>query len=281
MNGRPAGRETGGSGRNSTGVTRRRLLAGGAAVAVAGLAGCLGTRDGPVPEPAVTSDRIEDGWRLLDESESTAFEQTYGPVTVTVLEHTRVYEYVSVAEALSEAFGASGSPVVFFATRIDVRPAIDSLPAGVGRDQLLSEVESAAVDAFRSQLNASGIESVEVVDRGTSTVETGHTATTWRLEGEFALDGEVPLPDGSTAALGERVPIASRLGVWHDGTDVLVAGGAYPAEPLTEAVGGAFPEAVDAETAIGTVADAEAADALATEPGTFDEEISALLISVE
>lgn len=113
-----------------TSVTRRRLLAGGAAVAVAGLAGCLGTRDGPVPEPRVTSDRIDDGWRLLDESESTVFEQSYGPVTVTALEHTRIYEYVSVAEALSEAFGASGSPVVFFATRIDIRPAIDSLPAG-------------------------------------------------------------------------------------------------------------------------------------------------------
>ncbi|ELZ40673.1 hypothetical protein C471_07816 [Halorubrum saccharovorum DSM 1137] len=281
MSEKPIGGEPAGSIGNTAGVTRRRVLAGGGAVAVAGLAGCLGTRNGPVPEPEVTSDRIGDGWRLLDESESTVFEQSYGPVTVTALEHTRIYEYVSVAEALSETVGASGSPVVFFATRIDVRPAIDSLPAGIGRDRLMSEVETAAVDAFRSQLNASGIENVEIVDRGTSTVETGHTATTWQLGGEFTFDGEVPLPDGSARAISETVEIESRLGVWHDGTDVLVAGGAYPAEPLTQVIDDALPNLIDAETFLEETADAEAREALATEPGTFDEEVSALLVSVE
>ena len=277
----PAGETNGKSAtRGSSGVTRRRLLAGSATAAAAGLAGCLGTREGPVPAPTVTSDRIDD-WRLLDESESTVFEQSYGPVTVTALEHTRIYEYVSVAEALSDAFGASGSPVVFFATRIDVRPAVDTLPGGIGRERLMTEVESAAVDAFRSQLRASGIENVEIVDEGTSTVKSGHTATTWRLEGEFDFDGEVPLPDGSTTDFSEAVPIASRLGVWHDGTDVLVAGGAHPAERLTETIDGALPDGVDAETAIGGLAGADAAEALATEPGSFDEDISLLLISVE
>lgn len=264
----------------ATGVTRRRLLAGSATAAAVGVAGCLGTREGPVPAPTVTSDRIDD-WRLLDESESTVFEQSYGPVTVTALEHTRIYEYVSVAEALSDAFGASGSPVVFFATRIDVRPALDSLPAGVGRERLMTEVESAAVDAFRSQLRASGIENVDIVDEGTSTVKSGNTATTWQLEGEFEFDGEIPLPDGSTSDFAETVPIASRLGVWHDGTDAIVAGGAHPAEPLTETIDGALPDVVDAETVISGLADAEGAEALATEPGSFDEDISLLLISVE
>jgi len=281
MNERPGERETNGPIGGSTGVTRRRLLAGGSALAVAGLSGCLGTRDGPVPAPEVTSDRIDDGWRLFDESESTVFEQSYGPVTVTALEHTNVYEYVSVAEALSELFGASGSPVVFFATRIDIRPAIDNLPAGIGRDRLMAEVETAAIDAFRSQLNASEIENVEIVDEGTSTVETGHTATTWELEGEFAFDGDVPLPDGSTTSLGETIEIHSRLGVWHDGTDVLVAGGAHPAEPITETIDEALPSLIDVDTFLEEVADEETRAALATEPGTFDEEISALLISVE
>ncbi|WP_123622301.1 hypothetical protein [Halorubrum sp. CSM-61] len=273
------GDATGPSG-DETGVTRRRLLAGGAAVAVAGLAGCLGGRDGPVPEPTVTSDRIED-WRQIDESESTVFEQSYGPVTVTALEHTRIYEYVDVAEALAETFDASGSPVVFFATRIDLRPAIDSLPAGVGRDRLMSEVETAAVDAFRSQLRNSGIENVEVVDEGTTTVQSGHTATTWQLEGEYAFDGEVPLPDGSTNEISETVEIESRLGVWHDGTDVLVAGGAYPTDPLIEVVDEALPDLADAETVVTELADEETADALATDPAAFDEDVSQLLISVE
>ncbi|WP_234699168.1 hypothetical protein [Halorubrum sp. LN27] len=262
------------------GVTRRRLLAGGAAVAVAGLAGCLGGRDGPVPAPTVTSDRIDD-WRQIDESESTVFEQSYGPVTVTALEHTRIYEYVDVAEALAETFDASGSPVVFFATRIDVRPAIDSLPAEVGRERLMEEVETAAVDAFRSQLRNSGIENVEIVDEGTTTVRSGHTATAWRLEGEYAFDGEVPLPDGSTTSLGDPVEIESRLGVWHDGTDVLVAGGAYPTDPLIEVIDDALPDLADAETVVTELADEETADALATDPAAFDEDVSQLLISVE
>ncbi|WP_435097742.1 hypothetical protein [Halorubrum sp. N11] len=281
MNERPAGREAEGSIGDATDVTRRRLLAGGAAVGVAGLAGCLGGRDGPVPEPTVTSDRIDDGWRLLDESESTVFEQSYGPVTVTALERTLIYEYVSVAEALAETFGASGSPVVFFATRIDIRPAIDSLPAGIGRDRLMAEVETAAVDAFRSQLSASDIENVEIVDEGTSTVRSGHTATTWQLEGNFVVDGEIPLPDGSAETISETVDIESRLGVWHDGTDVLVAGGAYPAEPLTDVIDEALPNLIDAETFLEETVDEETRAALATEPAAFDEEISALLISVE
>ncbi|GAB7009741.1 hypothetical protein [Halorubrum trueperi] len=264
-----------------TGIARRRLLAGGASAAAIGLAGCLGTRDGPVPGPTVTSDRIDDGWRLLDESESTVFEQSYGPVTVRALEHTRIYEYVSVAEALAETFDASGSPVIFFATRIDLRPALDNLPAGVGRDRLMTEVESAATEAFRAQLSRSGIENVEVVEEGTTTVETGHTASTWLFRGEFAFDGSLPLPEGSTTSIDETVEIEARLGVWHDGTDVLVAGGAHPTEPLSQVIEEALPSAIDVETFLDETTDEETREALATEPATFDEEISALLVSVE
>jgi len=280
MNERATGKGAAGSIGDETGVTRRRLLAGGAAVAVAGLAGCLGGRDGPVPEPTVTSDRIDD-WRQIDESESTVFEQSYGPVTVTALERTLIYEYVDVAEALAETFDASGSPVVFFATRIDLRPAIDQLPAGVGRDRLMTEVEAAATDAFRAQLRDSGIENVEVVEEGTTTVRSGHTATAWLLAGEYAFDGEIPLPDGSTTAVSETVEIESRLGVWHDGTDVIVAGGAYPTEPLIEVVDDALPDVVDAETLATELTDAETAEALETDPAAFDEDVSQLLISVE
>jgi hypothetical protein len=265
---------------NASGTTRRRLLAAGAGAAAVGLSGCLGTRDGPVPEPTVTSNRIDDGWRLLDESASTVFEQSYGPVTVRALERTLIYEHVSVAEALAETFGASGSPVVFFATRIDLRPALDGLPAGVGRDRLMAEVETAAVDAFRARLGNAGIENLEVVDEGITTVTGGHTATAWRFEGEFALEGELPLPDGSTTAVDEAVGVTARLAVWHDGTDVLVAGGAFPSEAVTEVIGDALPVAVDGETVVESIADAETAEALATDPATFDEEVSALIVSV-
>ena len=129
MNERPGEREANESIGDPTGVTRRRLLAGGAAVAVAGLSGCLGTRDGPVPAPEVTSDRIDNGWRLFDESESTVFEQAYGPVTVTALEHTNVYEYVSVAEALSAERAHRREHSVEHRVTIERRPCASERPA--------------------------------------------------------------------------------------------------------------------------------------------------------
>ncbi|WP_423995986.1 hypothetical protein [Halorubrum trapanicum] len=267
------------TGARSTRTTRRRLLAGGAAIGTVGLAGCLGGRDGPVPEPEVTSDRIED-WRQIDESESTAFEQSYGPVTVRALERTRIFEYAPVADALAETVDASGSPVLFFATRIDLRPAIDQLPAGVGRDRVMTEVETAATDAFRAQLRTAGIENVEVAEEMTTTVRSGYTATAWRLTGEYPIDGGIPLPDGSTTDVEGVLDIGARLGVWHDGTDVLVAGGAYPTEPLIGVLDEALPNFVDAETVVRQIADAETAEALATDPAAFDEDVSQLLISV-
>ncbi|OYR41179.1 hypothetical protein [Halorubrum sp. Hd13] len=269
------------SGGDPSGRTRRRLLAAGASATALGLAGCLGAREGPVPEPTVTNERIDDGWRLLDESESAVFERTYGPATVRALERTLIYEYVSVAEALDETFDASGSPVVFFATRIDLRPALDGLPAGVGRGRLMAEVETAAVDAFRARLRSAGTDGLEEVDEGTTTVVGGHTATAWRFAGEFALDGEAPLPDGSTTAVDEAVGVTARLAVWHDGTDVLVAGGAFPSEAVTAVIGDAVPGSLDGETVVESIADAEAAAALATDPAAFDEEVSVLIVSVE
>ena len=267
------------TGARSTRTTRRRLLAGGAAIGTVGLAGCLGGRDGPVPEPEVTSDRIED-WRQIDESESTAFEQSYGPVTVRALERTRIFEYAPVADALAETVDASGSPVLFFATRIDLRPAIDQLPAGIGRDRVMSRVETAATDAFRAQLRTAGIENVEVAEEMTTTVRSGHTATAWRLTGEYPIDGGIPLPDGSTTDVEGVLDIGARLGVWHDGTDVLVAGGAYPTEPLIGVLDEALPNFVDAETVVRQIAGAETAETLATDPANFDEDVSQLLISV-
>ncbi|OSP09552.1 hypothetical protein B9H04_05300 [Halorubrum ezzemoulense DSM 17463] len=260
-------------------TTRRRLLAGGAAVGVAGLAGCLGARDGPVPAPEVTSDRVDD-WRRTDEFERTVFERSYGPVTVRALEHTGIYEYAPVADALAETLGGSGSPVVFFATRIDLRPAVDRLPAGIGRERIMREVEAAATDAFRGQLRSAGSENVEIADEGISTVRSGNTATVWRLTGEYALDGEVPLPDGTAAGLDRPLDIGARLGVWHDGTDVIVAGGAYPTDPLLDAFDAALPDSIDAESAVRRLAGAESAEALATDPAAYDEDVSQLLISV-
>lgn len=262
----------------NAGVTRRRTLALGAAGITTGLAGCLGTRDGPVPDPVVTDGRIDDGWRLVDESSEEVLEESVGPITVTVLERSLVYEHVSVAEALAEALDADGSPVLFFATRIDLRPAIDGLPFGLGRDQLMGEVEAAAEAAFREQLRAGGIDDVESTGSTTMDVDAGHTATTVQFAGQFDLEGDVEITDGVTGSIDDEFEIEALLAVWHDGTDVLLAGGAHPTRPFDAA----FEDAIgDAPVGLEDVFGEDAAAVLSEDPETYSEEIEALIRSVE
>ena len=262
-------------------VTRRRLLAAGATAGVLATAGCLGTRDGAVPDPVVTDDRIDDGWRLVDDSDGVVFEESFGPVTVRALERTDVYEYVDLAEALAETFDADGSPVIFFASRIDIRPAIDGLPGGIGRDRFMEEVRPAARAAFRDQLADGGLEDVERADADTVEVAGGHIAAADRFTARFALEGETSLPDGTTEPIADVVEVEARLATWHDGTDVLLAGGAYPTDPVSAVLERALSGPVDGDDALEELTDGDDADALATEPETFAEAVDALLVSVE
>lgn len=257
------------------GVTRRRLLATGAAAGAVGLAGCLGGRDGEVPEPIVTSDRFDDGWRRIDASASTVFEEAFGPVTVRALERSIVYEYVDVAEAVAETFDAEGSPVLFFASRIDLRPPLDGLPFGVGRNRIMAEVTAAAEGAFRQQLRESGLESVELRERRTIEVAGGFEATEFVFGASFPVAGEIELPVGGTEEASGTVEMEARLAVWHDGTDVMISGGAYPTQRFTDVIDDALPDGAPDATEI--VDD----DALAADPETFAEEVEALIVAVE
>ena len=262
-------------------TTRRRLLATSAAAGAVATAGCLGTRDGDVPDPSVVDQRIDDGWRLIDESDGLVFEESFGPVTIQALERTDVYEYVDVAEALAEAFGVSGSPVLFFASRIDLRPAIDQLPGGIGRGRLMEEVRPAAEAAFRDQLRESGLEDVELEETETVTVTSGFEATAFRFTARFPMEGEMESPVGGTESVDGVLDLEARLAVWHDGTDVLLSGGAYPTEPISDVIDRSLTDALDADDVIEETLDEETADVLATDPETFAEAVDALLVSVE
>lgn len=256
---------------------RRQLLAAGATAGAVAAAGCLGTREGAVPAPTVTDDRIDNEWRLVDESNDQVFEESYGPITVQALSRSTVYEYVSVAESIAETLDAEGSPVMFFTTRIDLRPAIDSLPFGVGRDRIMTEVETAAEEAFRAELENSGIENVDTADTRTIEVDTGHEATLFEFSGTYPVAGELSF-GGLSQSFDDEIEIAAHVGVWHDGTDVLLAGGAYPTDPLVEP----FEETIeDAPVEVGDVLDSDTEEALSTDPETFEEDIDALLRSVE
>ena len=259
-------------------LSRRRLLASAAAIGTVGLAGCLGTREGEVPAPIVTSDRIDDGWRLVEEMSETVFSQDVGPVTVEAHARSVVYEYASVADALAETLDESGSPVLFFTVRIDLRPAVDGLPFGLGRAQLMDEVEPAAEEAFRQLLKDGGIENVQTAATSEIDVDAGHQATEFLFTGNFPVAGTLDLGAGLTGSIDDEFEIESRLAIWHDGTDVLLAGGAYPIEPL-EAV---FEDAIgDAPVDLAELVGDDHSATLSQDPGTYAVDVELLLRSVE
>lgn len=258
-------------------LSRRRLLATTAAIGAVGLAGCLGTREGEVPAPIVTNGRIDDGWRLVEEMSETVFSQDVGPVAVEAHARSVVYEYASVADALAEALDASGSPVLFFTVRIDLRPAVDGLPLGLGRPQLMDEVEPAAAEAFRQLLREGGIENVQTVATSEIDIDAGHQATEFLFTGHFPVAGTMDLGTGLTGSIADEFEIESRLAIWHDGTDVLLAGGAYPTEPL-DAV---FANAIgDAPVGLAELVGEDHSATLTQDPETYAEEVEQLLRSV-
>ena len=258
-------------------LSRRRLLASAAAIGTVGLAGCLGTREGEVPAPVVTNPRIDDGWRLVEEMSETVFSQDVGPVTVEAHARSVVYEYASVADALAEALDASGSPVLFFTVRIDLRPAVDGLPFGLGRTQLMEEIEPAAAEAFRQLLRDGGIENVQTVATSEIDIDAGHQATEFLFTGNFPVTGTMDLGAGLTGSIADEFEIESRLAIWHDGTDLLLAGGAYPTRPM-DAV---FENAIgDAPVALAELVGESHSTTLAQDPETYAAEIELLLRSV-
>ncbi len=258
------------SARGNGGMGRRELLAATAAAGAVGLAGCLGG-DGAVGEPVIGSDRIDE-WELLDSTEGLAFAADAGPITFEAHQHTVLYERSDVAAALSETFGTDASAVLFFASRIDLRPGVDRLPFGIARDRIVSEVVSSADETFRSELRESGLEDVRHEETGSIDIESGHTATRLRYSARVEMDGEVERPENSTESLTGTVVLEAQLAVWHDGENVLVAGAAYPTERIT-----------DTFEATGIPGDSEELlenDALATDPEEFAEEAETLLVSV-
>ncbi|SEH36853.1 hypothetical protein SAMN05192561_10186 [Halopenitus malekzadehii] len=78
-----------------------------------------------------------------------------------------------------------------------------------------------------------------------------------------------------TRTVSGSVEMEGRVAVWHDGTDVLLAGGAYPIERITAAIDEALPaDAPDADTLVED-------ETLAADPTAFEEDVGTLLVAVE
>ncbi len=255
-------------------MNRRRFLGAAGVVGLGALAGCSGAV-GSVAPPSVPEDQLsEGGWTQTDESEQTVFEQSYGPVTVTAKSTTVTYEDEALAAAVREqTLGQiDGTLAIYSASHINFSPDLNNLPGGVGRKELLSEVESAAEAQFEQRMRDNGLENV--TKTGEAEFETDSGAT----PGITTFSGEVPVGTLEYDAGGEAftvdagaIDVAGDLAVWNEGDYVVVAGGAYPGENFATTTEQALSEAITVTVDVD----------LGLTPGEYESEVRGLMAATE
>ncbi|MGM0605243.1 MAG: hypothetical protein ACQETB_06185 [Halobacteriota archaeon] len=220
-------------------MDRRAYIVGAGSIGLIGLAGCIASAK-PRPPNVPDESLAGGGWELVDERTEEVLHQSIVGQEYTATATTEVYEDAELAAEISErTMGFFDAQIAMYsASRITFDPDMTNLLAGVGRDRIVSEVETDAASQFESELEDAGVESIERVDEDTITVDTGEDASVTTYAGVFPFDSfafDVNEAESIEIAGGE-LAIAGQLAVWHHDDSVLVAGGAYPDENYAEAV---------------------------------------------
>lgn len=163
------------------------------------------------------------------------FSQSFGCQELTATSTTHIYENSEVrAELTEKTLGeVSNATLSFFASRVTFDPDLTNLPGGVGRDQIIDQVEENAREVLVDQMEANGVERIEQTGTGTLTVESGDDASRTDFMGTLAFDPvSIPVADGETVSVEtDGIPIAGQLAVWHADESVLI--GAVPSPSKT------------------------------------------------
>lgn len=244
-------------------MDRRAFLAGVGTAGVAGLAGCSspsteGSTDGSggrtdVPAPGVDARALESGgWERTDELAEQVLDTSVSVVEVEGYSHTLVYGNRALRDRLRrETLGAFDAPVMqFFASRIELDPAVDDLPFGIGLDRILTRMHERAEGTFVGRLRDQGLSNPRTVDRATPDLDRGRT-TTYAAEFDYGAM-EIPIAGGEAMTVpGGSLAVRGLVSVWKGEGSLFVAGGACPgenfAESLTREVTGAVTVDVDVD----------------------------------
>ena len=257
-------------------MDRRRFLTASIAAGTVALSGCAAISDeGDLSPPSFDDAAKGDAWEQFDSTSSVALEQDVGPVHVTATQQTVLLENAELRTELSEKTlgGLDAQLSIAFATRVDIDPGLDQLPGGLGRGQLMSQLEDSAVNGFKSQLSSSGIEDVEAVGETTITTDDGTDVTATEYEGVYAFDAiSFDVTDDKSITLeGDELVVTGWLATWHDGVGPLIAGGVYPGENFVKSVEEALTEGITVRLDVD----------LGFEPASYEEEVLDLVGSVE
>lgn len=263
-----------------------RTAAGTAAIT--SLAGCnssTGTSDEEaedVPAPVPSKELLnEGGWNEIASTNERILDRNMlgGRVHVTADTHSRYYEDAELRKEMKEkTMSHFDAPLsAFSANRIALNPSPADLPFGVGVDEVLDLITDQVLTQFESRLKKSNIENVRKQGEREISVATGGEAALNDFAADYRYSAmEIPIPgqEGERKTLsieGGTLGINALLAVWRNGEDVMVAGGAHPAENFTKTV------EKDLTDGIQVTVDLD----FGLEPEEYEEELLGLIKSVE
>lgn len=257
-------------------MDRRSYLATGVAIGAGALAGCSFTAAASSAPPEIPQEKLDSGgWERTGEETGTVFEEPYGPVTVTGVQHTLQYADEALQSAVAErSLGeVQADFAVFFASHIDFSPNLDNLPAGVGREEILARTRSTAREQFKQQMRDQGLQDIEKTGEGSIEIDTGETAETDKLNAVFPFQGITfdVTEEESVEIPAAEIDVAATMAVWHHGDFVIVSGGAHPTENFATSVDEDLSEGVSVSVDVD----------LGLQPDTYREEIRGLIASVQ
>lgn len=231
-------------------LKRRHFLAASVAVGVSSIATAPAWLSSTQPSPPTfDTQSVGEKWEQLSSEESVAFENSYGPLTVTATQQTVMLENVQLRTELRERtlgnFDAQIS--IAFATRVDIDPKADDLPANIGREEVMTRITEQGQRGFKRQLLENDINDIQTV--GKTVLETGQSGpvAATKYEGTYAFDAiKFTVTDEASITIpGDELTVNGLLATWHDGTSPIIAGGVYPGENFVETVQESLTDAID------------------------------------
>ncbi|MWV64615.1 hypothetical protein GRS48_07215 [Halorubrum sp. JWXQ-INN 858] len=212
-------------------------------------------------------------WEETDTSRDV-FNESLPLVDIEGYNHLEIYEDAALRRELSEGtMGSFDETVrVFAAGKINLVPGIDTLPFGLGSGTVLDAIESEAREEFVREMESHGLRSVTVTRTGTDEMSRGQEFRVTEFRSEFRYDGMRFPVEGMNDihVAGGQLPVAGTLAVWHDGTDALVAGGAYPDERFEESIRNELTDLISVTVDVD----------LGFDPRRFEAELETLIESV-
>jgi hypothetical protein len=242
---------------NPSDMSRRSLLGTGVTVFGLGSAGAVGLSltDSLSSSSPDVPDLEEEGWEETADTEESRSTDA-GPITIETATNTLRFRDEALIEAIRDReIQIDGQPAkrlgdfesqkfpdkvrVFSATRADLKPDVDDLPAGIGLAEVLDRVAEQAKGEFESELEDAGLEDIEEEDTDTLDIDTGQEATVYYYSAIYPFEGIDDTVRGQDISLPAKdIEFAGQLAIWDNGEYVLISAGAYPNENYEESATG-------------------------------------------